>query len=114
MVAQRTGAGAEAVIAPPSTTSGRLAGTVAVGIVIVDGPTRETQFTAAERVEVVAEVQNGLTWLGTQTNGAPVTWSYEIRNVAVPSRPFPSSRSSRSTAGWSSTSPPPRPATGPG
>ena len=89
MVAQRTGAGAEAVIAPPSTTSGRLAGTVAVGIVIVDGPTRETQFTAAERVEVVAEVQNGLTWLGTQTNGAPVTWSYEIRNVAVTVPPLP-------------------------
>ncbi len=89
MVAQRTGGGAEAVIAPPSTTSGRLAGTVAVGIVIVDGPTRETRFTAAERVEVVAEVQNGLTWLGTQTNGAPVTWSYEIRNVAVSVPPLP-------------------------
>jgi Ricin-type beta-trefoil lectin domain-like len=78
-----------AVIAPPSATSGRLAGTIAVGIVIVDGPTPETRFTDAERVEVVAEVQNGLTWLGTQTTGAPVTWSYEIRNVSVNVPPMP-------------------------
>jgi hypothetical protein len=78
-----------AVIVPPSATSGRLAGTVGVGIVIVDGPTPETQFTDAERVEVVAEVQNGLTWLATQTTGAPVTWSYEIRNVAVNVPPMP-------------------------
>jgi hypothetical protein len=80
---------AGAVITPPSTTSGRLAGTVAVGIVIVDGPTADTRFTDAERVEVVAEVQNGLTWLGTQTPGAPVTWSYEIRHVAATVPPLP-------------------------
>jgi hypothetical protein len=78
-----------AMIVPPSATTGRLAGTVAVGIVIVDGPTPETRFTDAQRIEVVAEVQNGLTWLGTQTTGAPATWSYEVRNVSINVAPMP-------------------------
>src|SRR5918994_5948912 len=38
----------------------RLAGRVTVGLIIVEGPTAyNLQFTAAERTQVVAEVQNG-------------------------------------------------------
>ena len=47
-------------------TSQRLTGSVAVGIVIVEGPNANLKFSAAERTKVVAEVQNGLSWLATQ------------------------------------------------
>ena len=46
-------------------TSCYLEGSVAVGIVIVQGPTAALKFTDAEVVKVVAEVQNGLGWLAT-------------------------------------------------
>ena len=41
-------------------TSAYMEGTIAVGIVMVEGPTAALQFSAAERQHVVAEVQNGL------------------------------------------------------
>ena len=47
-------------------TSQRLTGSVAVGIVIVEGPNANLKFSDAERTKVVAEVQNGLSWLATQ------------------------------------------------
>lgn len=58
-------------------------GSVGVGIIIVNGPTTATRFTEAERVKVVAEVQAGLTWLGTQEPAAGVSWHYDIRNVSI-------------------------------
>ena len=67
----------------PAPGAAFLAGSVAVGIIIVNGPTAATQFTAAERVEVVAEVQAGLTWLGNQEPSANVSWNYEINNVSI-------------------------------
>lgn len=63
-------------------TSARLDGSVAVGIVIVEGPTDALKFTEAERTKVVAEVQNGLGWLGGQ-NPAGVSWVYDIRVVTL-------------------------------
>jgi hypothetical protein len=62
-----------------------LIGSVAVGLIIVEGPTAALQFTAAERAKVVAEVQEGLTWLGRQE--ARVTWSYDIRTIRVNVQP---------------------------
>src|SRR5215207_10008363 len=52
---------------PPDVPAGaRLNGRVAVGIIFVDGPAAHSlQFTAAERTNAVAEVQNGLTQLAT-------------------------------------------------
>src|SRR5829696_8965077 len=44
--------------------SARLTGKVAVGIIIIDGPTADLKFSTAERTKIVAEVQNGLGWLG--------------------------------------------------
>ena len=59
--------------APASATSGRLVGPVAVGVIIVEGPTDALRFTDEEQITVIAEVQNGLTWLATQTPGGSIT-----------------------------------------
>ena len=72
---------AHALANAPS-TSARLNGSVAVGLIIVEGPTEELQFTADERAKVVAEVQNGLGWLGNQ-NPKPVVWKYDIQVISI-------------------------------
>ena len=64
-------------------TSEWLTGSVAVGVVIVNGPTAATRFTAAEQTTVVAEVQAGLGWLGSYNPWAGVSWSYDIRPVTI-------------------------------
>ncbi|GAA3010789.1 hypothetical protein [Actinokineospora diospyrosa] len=69
--------------------SARLTGRVAVGIVIVNGPTADLQFTAAERTKVVAEVQNGLSWLGAQSSPGGVTWVYDVRTPSISTQPNP-------------------------
>jgi len=68
-------------------TSARLTGKVAVGLVIVEGPTADLKFSADERTKVVAEVQNGLTWLGSQSSPAGVSWSYDIRILSLSVNP---------------------------
>jgi Bacterial tandem repeat domain 1 len=68
--------------------SARLTGKVAVGIVIVNGPTAALKFSAAERTKVVAEVQNGLGWLGAQNAAGAVNWVYEIQNVTISTTPL--------------------------
>lgn len=67
----------------PAPGAAVLAGSVAVGIVIVNGPTAATRFAESERIKVVAEVQAGLSWLGTQEPSAGVSWNYEIHNVSI-------------------------------
>ena len=68
-------------------TSSRLIGSVAVGIIIVEGPTAALKFSADERTKVVAEVQNGLSWLGSQSSPAGITWVYDIRVVSLSVKP---------------------------
>ncbi|MGW5055534.1 hypothetical protein [Actinokineospora sp. NPDC004072] len=63
--------------------SARLTGRVAVGVVIVEGPTDALRFSADERTKVVAEVQNGLSWLGAQSSPGGVTWVHSVRTVAL-------------------------------
>ncbi len=70
-------------------TSSRLTGSVAVGVVIVEGPTADLQFTDVEKTKVVAEVQNGLSWLGAQSLQGAVTWAYDIRIVTIATEPDP-------------------------
>ena len=65
---------AAAVAASP-----RLTGAVAVGIIIVEGPTAALRFSAAERTKVVAEVQNGLGWLSSRRPDQGITWTYDIQ-----------------------------------
>jgi Ricin-type beta-trefoil lectin domain-like len=70
-------------------TSGYVEGPIAVGVVIVGGPTPDLQFSAAERTKVVAEVQNGLTYYSTTFAAAGLTFVYDIRHVqlTVPANP---------------------------
>jgi len=68
-------------------TSDFLMGSVAVGVVIVSGPTDATRFTADERTKVVAEVQAGLSWLGGFNPWAGVSFSYDIRPVDIDTQP---------------------------
>lgn len=71
-------------------TSQRLTGSVAVGIVIVEGPNADLKFSADERTKVVAEVQNGLGWLATQ-NPEGLTFKYDIKIVTLNVQPGPDS-----------------------
>lgn len=70
-----------------SATSARLTGSVAVGVIIVEGPNADLKFSQAERVKVVAEVQNGLGWLGAQSAPQGITWSYDVRTVTIDAQP---------------------------
>src|SRR5262245_44742362 len=79
-----------APVLAPEDTSPYLIGSVAVGLVIVEGPTPELQFSEEERTKVVTEVQHGLSWLGGVEPRASVTWSYDIRTVRVDAAPDPS------------------------
>jgi hypothetical protein len=60
-------------------TSSYLIGSVALGIIMVEGPTADLQFSDEERTKVVAEVQEGLTWLGSREPKAGVSFVYDIR-----------------------------------
>lgn len=74
-------------------TSARLTDSVAVGIIIVEGPTAALRFSEADRVKVVAEVQNGLSWLGAQNSPEGVKFVYDIRIVTLATEPDPASLS---------------------
>jgi hypothetical protein len=74
------GAPAEAPAAP---TSDRLAGRVAVGVFMVSGQQQRLRLSSQEQVKIVAEVQNGLSWLGAQSPARDVTWVYETHAVTV-------------------------------
>ena len=79
-------------------TSAYLIGSVAVGVIMVEGPTADLQFSDAERTKVVAEVQEGLTgWArGIQ---AGVSFVYDIRPPVRLDRPEPRARRLRAARG---------------
>lgn len=77
------GGGMEAFAPAGAPTSARLTGSVAVGLIIVEGPTADLKFSAAERLKVIAEVQNGLGWLGSYSTPAGVSWHYEIHVISL-------------------------------
>jgi hypothetical protein len=79
----------DALAAAAAPTSARLAGKVAVGLVIVAGTRADLAFTAAERTKVVAEVQNGLSWLGSQSSPGGISWVYDLRVVTLEVEPDP-------------------------
>ena len=67
--------------APPAVAP--MTGRIAVGMVIVSGPTPALSFTSAETRLVTAQMQNGLTWLGTQSAAARITWVHEINLLTI-------------------------------
>ena len=85
---ERAGHAAEAMAMAEAPTSQRLTGSVAVGIIIVEGPNANLTFSAAERTKVVAEVQNGLGWLATQ-NPEGLVFKYDIKIVTLNVQPGP-------------------------
>jgi hypothetical protein len=64
-------------------TSAFLEGSVAVGIIIVEGPNADLRFSTEERNKVVAEVQNGLSWLAAQNPAAGISFTYDIQTVTL-------------------------------
>jgi hypothetical protein len=79
--AVETGLGAAWVGAAPGGSF--LEGSVAVGLVLVDGPTADLQFSATERAKVVAEVQNGLSWWAMTNPAADLSFVYDIQTPAI-------------------------------
>jgi hypothetical protein len=64
-------------------TSDYLIGKVAVNIIVVEGTLAQYTFTQSERDTIVAEIQDGLGWLGGIEPLARVSWIYELRQVAL-------------------------------
>jgi hypothetical protein len=64
-------------------TSSYLEGSVAVGIVIVEGSVPNLQFNDSERTTVVSEVQNGLSWLASLNPAGGITFTYDIQIVRL-------------------------------
>jgi hypothetical protein len=83
-------AGGVELAAPPPDMSPFLIGSVAVGLIIVEGPDQNLQFSEAERIKVTAEVQDGLSWLALQEPLARITWTYDVHIVRVDVPPNPS------------------------
>ena len=77
---------AAADVAAPG-TSDFLMGSVALGVVIVNGPTAATRFTAAEQTKVVAEVQAGASWLAGFNPWAGVSFDFDVRVVSITTQP---------------------------
>ncbi len=50
---------------------------------LINGPTEELRFTSDEQVEVVADVQNALSWLGSNVPRGNIIWSYDIRPIEL-------------------------------
>ena len=60
-----------------------MSGRIAFGMVVVSGPTSALRFTPDEVLLLTAQVQNGLTWLGTQSAGAQITWVHDINLIDI-------------------------------
>jgi hypothetical protein len=75
--------GAKIVAAP---LAKRLAGRIAVGVIMVSGP-GTLALTTDEQVQIAAEIQNGLSWLGGQSPAKDVTWVHDSHHVTVDVQP---------------------------
>jgi hypothetical protein len=69
--------------APAVGTSDRLKGRVALSIIMVSGPEPGLVLSNADQVKIVAEIQNGLGWLGAQSPARDVTFVYETHALTV-------------------------------
>ena len=69
--------------APEDDTSAYLIGTVAVNVILVRGQAPPYTFSQMEYDTVVAEIQDGLGWLGSLEPKANVSWFYDFREVTL-------------------------------
>ena len=72
-------------------TNERLINEVAVGIVLVDG-TGEFALSDEEETNIVAEVQEGLSWLASQEPDAKASWVWDVRKATVTMTPWQGAR----------------------
>jgi hypothetical protein len=79
----------ETEVGAPLPPAQPLRGRIAIGLLLVDGPADDLIFTTDEQTVIVAEIQNGLSWLASQAPDGDVTWVYDIRPVALDVRPDP-------------------------
>lgn len=84
---QTSGAPSAAPLTTP--TSAYLEGSVAVGLIIVEGLQDDLRFDGTERVKTVAEVQNALTYFASTQPSAGLSFTYDIRVVQVNVPPDP-------------------------
>lgn len=80
--------GEEPAPGPPAQASGqplaaRMTGDIALGLVLVSGPSDELAMSEDEHTHVVAEVQNGLSFLADKAPQKDVTFHHEVQMVAV-------------------------------
>jgi Ricin-type beta-trefoil lectin domain-like len=75
--------------APFRPTSDYLEGSVGVGLIIVEGPDAALKFSDAERLKIVAEVQNGLGWYAVTNPLAGISFTYDIHVVTLNVPPDP-------------------------
>jgi hypothetical protein len=88
-----TAAGADAAaVGEPDPLSERLINKVAVGVVLVNGVDPGYVLSATDRTAAIADVQEGLDWLGAQESDAKVSWSYDVRTVTVDIEPWQGAR----------------------
>ena len=66
-----------------------LEGPVAVGIVVVQGPTADLICSEAEILNIVAEVQNGLSFYPEANPYSGITFSYDVQIVNILAQPDP-------------------------
>jgi hypothetical protein len=67
----------------PRGTSDRLTGRIACGLIIVSGSHSALEIDRPEQTRIVAEIQNGLTWLGAQSPMKDITWVHDIQTVTI-------------------------------
>jgi hypothetical protein len=71
-----------AAAAPFTARPKRLSGRIAVGIIMVSGPGKR-KLLKSQQVKIIAEVQNGLSWLAAQSPARDVTWVHDNHHVTV-------------------------------
>ena len=71
-----------------SRSASPMTGQIGVGLVMIDGPTPDVALDKAKRDKIFAEVQHGLSFLGTLP-GPGVTWSYDVQVVDIATPPDP-------------------------
>ncbi len=83
------GSGPADLAARAAGMSDYLEGSVAVGFVIVNGPSAGLRFSPTERTKVLGEAQTGLGYLAAVNAAANVTFAYDIRvvDIDVPANP---------------------------
>ncbi len=56
---------------------------IAVGVILVNGPGPDLTFDDDAQVAAIAQIEHGLSWLGTIDPASNITWAYDIRPIEI-------------------------------